>query len=87
MVWVNSHGLFVIGPFLVGCVWLAAAWRRWRHGPLGRTEGEEHALPDLGSTSRLLAAVSVATLITPLGPAVWSYAVRLATQVGGEAPA
>jgi tetratricopeptide (TPR) repeat protein len=30
VIWTNAHGLFVIGPFMAGCYWLAAALRRMR---------------------------------------------------------
>ncbi len=75
IVWANAHGLFVIGPFMVGCCWLASL-AHGRRGPGGET-------PALG---RLLAMVLAASLATPHGPAGWRYALRLLGEVGPWAP-
>jgi hypothetical protein len=56
VIWVNSHGLFIIGPGMVGAYAVEAAWIRWR-----TKSGEwKPALATLG-------AVLLATLATPYG--------------------
>lgn len=74
LLWVNSHGLFVLGPFLVGCYWLTAAI-----GTDGRDRKEFVAL------SRLLAMVLAATLATPFGLDGWRYALLLFQEAGPAA--
>jgi hypothetical protein len=74
-VWVNAHGLFVIGPFMVGCYWLVAALRR--------TQGGE---PDFVPLSRLLGVVTAATLLSPYGAGGWYFTALLLYQVSPEGP-
>ncbi|HEY5974734.1 MAG TPA: hypothetical protein VIU41_08340 [Geobacteraceae bacterium] len=71
VVWSNSHGLFVIGPFMAGCYLLAAALRRW--------SGEE---VELSSTVKLFAVLSIASLVTPYGLDGWRYAMLLVKEAG-----
>lgn len=75
LLWANGHGLFVLGPFLVGCYWLAAF--------LGKGEPGREALPAL---SRLLAMVFGVTLLTPYGWGSWRYAFLLFQEAGPQAP-
>jgi len=76
VVWTNSHGLFVLGPFMAGCSWLAAA--------AGRARGEEH--PALAPLTLLLLLLLIATVATPYGIDNWRYAYLLFTEVGKDAP-
>lgn len=76
IIWVNSHGLFVIGPFMVGCYWLVHAVRFAR--------GRENRLQRL---SLLLALVSAAMLASPYGAGALEYSLLLFREVGREAPA
>lgn len=75
LVWVNGHGLFVLGPFLIGCYWLMAV--------IGKPGGERAALPPL---SRLLALSVGVTLVTPYGWENWRYALLLFQEAGPRAP-
>lgn len=75
LVWTNGHGLFVLGPFLVGCYWLAALFGR---GEVGR--------PELPALSRLLGLVVGVTLVTPFGFDSWRYALLLFQEAGPNAP-
>ena len=75
VVWVNSHGLFVIGPFMVGCYWFEHA--------LHRARGKENRLKPL---SILLALVAAAMLVSPHGTGAVAYAYLLFTEVGHKAP-
>jgi hypothetical protein len=76
VVWSNSHGLFVIGPFMAGCYLLVAVMRRCR--------GEESELP---GTAKLFAALVLATLVTPYGLDGWHYALLLLKEAGPSSPA
>jgi hypothetical protein len=75
IIWSNSHGLFVIGPFLVGCHLLVTVFRKSIEPP-----------GDVRSLVRALAAVVAATLVTPFGFGGWRYAALLLTEVGSGAP-
>jgi tetratricopeptide (TPR) repeat protein len=75
VIWTNAHGLFVIGPFMAGCYWFAAALRR--------TRGDE---PDFMPLTRLLGVLALATLISPYGWEGWRFAAKLASEVGPWAP-
>jgi hypothetical protein len=69
VIWVNSHGLFVIGPGMVGAYAVEAVWIRWR-----AKSGEwKPALATLG-------AVLLATLVTPYGVGAWAYAALILTE-------
>jgi tetratricopeptide (TPR) repeat protein len=76
VIWSNSHGLFVVGPFMAGCYCAAAAMRGVR--------GHDTALAPL---TRLLAILLAATMITPYGADGWRYALLLFTEAGPHAPA
>jgi hypothetical protein len=69
VIWVNSHGLFTIGPGMVGAYVVEAAWIRWR-----AKSGEWK--PALAT----LAAVLLATLVTPYGLSAWTYAALIVTE-------
>ena len=69
VIWVNSHGLFTIGPGMVAAYVVEAAWIRWR-----AKDGEwKPALATLG-------AVLLATLVTPYGMSAWTYAALIVTE-------
>lgn len=72
ILWSNSHGLFVLGPFLVGS-YLGTAIIF----PVERDQ--------LKARIRLLLVVLFATLMTPFGFGSWKYAWLLFTEVGGSA--
>lgn len=76
LVWVNSHGLFVLGIFLVAARLAPALLAQWRGQP------DEAARP----LTVLLGLLLAATLVTPEGPRSWSYAWLLVTHVGPSAP-
>lgn len=72
VVWSNSHGLFVIGPFIAGCYLVAAAIRKLR----------------LNDSTEFLAAIKItvililASLVTPFGVDGWRYALLLMQEAG-----
>jgi hypothetical protein len=69
VIWVNCHGLFAIGPGMVGAYVVEAVWIRWR-----TNRGEwKPALAMLG-------AVLLATLITPYGWSAWTYAALILSE-------
>lgn len=70
-VWANAHGLFVLGPFLVGCYLLDAL--------------AERRSSDARSLLKLLLSCLAVSVITPYGARSWSYAVMLVSQVGSQA--
>jgi hypothetical protein len=74
--WANSHGLFVVGPFMLACYWAVAALERIRGG----------ARSDFVALSRGLAIVGLATALTPFGLAGWRYAALLFVEAGAAAP-
>jgi hypothetical protein len=76
IVWVNAHGLFVLGPALVACTAAPGlvAWARGR-GPSPVAE------------ARLVTVVTLATLVGPSGLDTWRYAVLLAGEATGRAGA
>jgi len=71
LIWSNSHGLFVIGPFMAGCYLVEAIWNTIR--------GKQAALKQ---SIWLLAVLLVATLITPFGIDGWLYALQIAQEAG-----
>ncbi len=75
VIWVNSHGLFVIGPFMVGCYLLNAVL---------------HVSGERRNTAMyyvfLFAVVCLGTLISPHGPGAWGYALLLFREAGPAAP-
>lgn len=73
--WVNSHGLFVIGPFIAGCYWLANLFAP-----------AEARKRDLRPLSVACAVVLLATLLTPYGWGNWEYAFLLFREAGPNAP-
>jgi hypothetical protein len=64
MVWANIHGSFFLGPGVLGLAWLEDI-----HDRVGQP----------GRTLRIAITSAVAACVTPLGPAVWSYALGLST--------
>jgi len=71
LIWSNSHGLFVIGPFMAGCYLVEAIWNTIR--------GKQAALKQ---SIWLLTVLLVATLITPFGVDGWHYALQIAQEAG-----
>jgi hypothetical protein len=74
--WSNSHGLFIIGPFLAGCYLIEALARRLR--------GEE---AEVFSQARLMIVLLLASLRSPFGLDGWRYAFLLMKEVGPASPA
>ncbi len=75
IIWVNSHGLFVIGPFMVGCYWLWHAIK-FSHGK------ENHFHP----LSITLLLICLGMLVSPHGTAALAYSLLLFSEVGKDAP-
>ncbi|SNB46639.1 tetratricopeptide repeat protein [Geobacter sp. DSM 9736] len=75
VIWTNSHGLFVIGPFMAGCVLAGAAISSIRSGEA-----------DLKWPLLLFLAVAAASIVSPFGVDGWRYALLLATEAGPAAP-
>lgn len=74
VIWSNSHGLFVIGPFMAGSYLAEAAWRKMRHEQ-----------SELLHCTKLLAILLAASLCTPFGMNGWSYALQIAGEAGPSA--
>lgn len=71
-VWANSHGLFVIGPFMAVCyLAVSVLFSRGREDEVGPL-----------TLFKLVAVLLVATLATPFGFDGWRYALLLATEAG-----
>jgi tetratricopeptide (TPR) repeat protein len=75
VIWVNSHGLFVIGPFMVGCYWLMHAIKFIRK--------EDNSLKPL---STLLVLLGASLLLSPYGTGALEYSYLLFHEVGQAAP-
>lgn len=75
VIWSNSHGLFIIGPFMAGCYLFETVISRFR----GKAA-------DLSETVKLLAVLLVATLVTPFGFDGWRYSLLLFKEIGPGAP-
>jgi hypothetical protein len=69
LIWVNSHGLFAIGPGMVGAYAVEAVWA----GVRSKARDWKPALATLG-------AVLLATLVTPYGGGAWAYAALILTE-------
>ncbi|MBI1922315.1 MAG: hypothetical protein HYS23_14665 [Geobacter sp.] len=74
-IWSNCHGLFVIGPFMLGC-YLAVTMAR----------SKEKSDAEVKNMLKGLLIVSGATLLTPFGTDGWTYALLLFTEAGPNAP-
>lgn len=77
IIWTNSHGIFVIGPFMAGCYALEAVVR-----DVGQRKFSESRPLIL-----LTVLLALSCLITPYGWDGLKFAWLLATQVGPSAPA
>ena len=73
ILWTNSHGLFVIGPFMVACYWIPACSARLR--------GRDSDLPRLTAS---LGVVLLCSICTPYGLAAWRYSLLLLMEAGGQ---
>jgi len=71
VLWTNCHGVYVIGPFLVGCYFVEALFNWWRR--------KDHT--DLRDLSILLSVVLVGCLVTPYGLNGLKFAWLLMVQV------
>jgi len=73
--WTNSHGLFPLGPFLVGIYWLGSVidWIRDKSG-------------DLVPLTRLSLVVLLASICSPFGLTGWRYALLLFEEAGTDRP-
>ncbi len=71
VIWTNAHGIFVIGPFLVGCYLAEALIRGWR----------QRRFAEARSLAYLLGAVSIGCLITPGPLETLKFAWLLMTEV------
>ncbi|VAX10342.1 hypothetical protein MNBD_GAMMA26-1506 [hydrothermal vent metagenome] len=76
IIWVNCHGLFVIGPFMIGCYWLLHSI----HYARGQTN-HFHQL------TVLLVLVGASLLASPYGTGALEYSYLLFHEVGQTAPA
>lgn len=75
IVWVNSHGLFVIGPFMVGCYWLVHA--------VNFARGKNNNFQQLSAT---LAIIFLSLFASPHGADALEYSLLLFSEVGKDAP-
>lgn len=71
-VWTNSHGIFVIGPFLVSCYLISATIKGIRDKEYG----------EIRSLALLTGATTVACLVSPYGWGSIRFAWLLFTEVG-----
>jgi uncharacterized membrane protein YhaH (DUF805 family) len=76
VIWTNSHGVFVIGPFLAGCYLLEALI----HGIRG------HGYTRVRSLGILTSLLAAACLVTPYGLDSLRFAWLIASQVTPEGP-
>jgi hypothetical protein len=74
-IWTNSHGLFSIGPFLVGCYFLEAL--------IKGNSGQDYDARNLG---KLLGVTLAGCIITPTGLDTIKYTWLLITTVSPTAP-
>lgn len=71
VLWVNSHGSFLLGLLIIG-LWLAdEVWGVWRGGAGGR--GSARPLPRIAAAASALALAAAACLLNPRGPGTFSY--------------
>jgi len=75
IIWVNSHGLFVIGPFMVGCYWLFHA--------ICFARGKDNHFRQL---SIVLLLICLSLLASPYGTGALEYSYLLFSEVGKDAP-
>lgn len=74
LIWSNSHGLFVIGPFMVLCYLGEACLKRFRDPQIL-----------IIYFIRLWLVVMCASILTPYGVDGWSYAGKLVVEAGPQA--
>lgn len=77
VVWSNSHGLFVIGPFMAGCYFIVAVVQMVRSGDKS----------DLRASAIATLLLIIASLVTPFGFGGWQYAALLMKESGPNASA
>ena len=76
VIWTNTHGLFVLGPFMIICARLSALWE----DPAGKSN-------DQLQLCRLLVLCLFATIVSPYGWGTWRYALLLSAEAGGRGAA
>lgn len=76
IIWANSHGLFVVGPFMVGCYFLIDVIEYFRK--------KENSLMQ---SSILLAVVFVASLVAPWGINGWGYSLVIFSEAAAKTSA
>ncbi len=67
VVWVNTHGLFVLGPFILGCYWLDRIGRRWGESRRVVDSLDRKGLSLYHHLAPASAAVILACLVNPWG--------------------
>jgi hypothetical protein len=67
VLWVNMHGLFILGPIILGCYWLDRGTRSWVESRWGTNRPDPERLPLWRHLAPASAAVMVATLVNPYG--------------------
>jgi len=83
--WVNAHGLFVIGAFVIGCYMAAGVANRLSFLPPGWRDATE---PSAARTMLLSGALALlVTLANPYGFEGALFPVKLMSHVSGESPA
>jgi len=84
VLWVNTHGLFVIGAFVIGCYMAASVVDRVRLLPSAWRDSIE---PPAARRMLLSGAVALlATLANPYGLQGALFPLKLMTRISGEAP-
>ena len=73
IIWANSHGLFIIGPFMAGCYLLVDLIEKFR--------GNDNSLKKTGI---LLAVVLASTLVVPWGISGWSYSLVIFSEAAAK---
>lgn len=70
IIWSNSHGLFVVGPFMAFC-YMAGSFQKGASG---------YNFSDVLPAARLLAVLLIASFCAPFGFDGWRYAVQIAQE-------
>jgi hypothetical protein len=67
VLWVNMHGLFILGPIILGCYWLDRVARRWLESRSGVDSPEQVWPPLWRHLAPASAATALAMLANPYG--------------------
>jgi hypothetical protein len=65
--WANFHGSFILAPVMIGLAWIEDLYDRH---------------PAANRTLIVGIATVIAACLTPFGPSVWTYAIRLSSNTG-----